>query len=83
VHATSYLRNPKTAALVANFKKSEDNCYEDILKNYDQQYATAAIAVAIGAVEQVESAATVDEHTEVSEDGETYVAVMEEAEMMG
>lgn len=96
-YAASYLKNPQTAKLIANFKRFEDFQYEEILKKDYEQYATTAAAVTIAGIEQVESMVTLNEQTEVSEDdevntivdkydllpsdGETNVVTDEEAEM--
>ncbi|XP_026820435.1 uncharacterized protein LOC113559036 [Rhopalosiphum maidis] len=72
VHAASYLKNPQTAKLVANFKRFEDLQFEDIFKKDCQQYATAATAATIAAdIEQVESTVSIYEQTEVLENDET------------
>ncbi|KAF0773656.1 Uncharacterized protein FWK35_00003467 [Aphis craccivora] len=94
-YAASYLRNPQTAKLIANFKRFKDFQYEDILKKDYEQYATTAAAVTINDIEKVESMVTLNKQTEVSEDdeanvivnkydlcdGETDVVTDEEAEM--
>ncbi|XP_022173077.1 uncharacterized protein LOC111035679 [Myzus persicae] len=74
-HAASYLTNPQTADLVANFKRSEDFQYENILKKDHQQYATAAVAVKIATSEQGKSVETKDKQTEESEDDENDMEV--------
>jgi len=74
-HAASYLGNPNTAYLVANFKRSEDFQYEDIIKKDNEQYATAAVKLKIATCEQVKSVVTMDEQTEELEDGETNMVV--------
>jgi len=74
-HAASYLKNPQTADLVANFKRYEDFQYESILKKDNQQYATAAAALKIATSEQGKSMVTMDEQTEESEDDENDTAV--------
>jgi len=94
-YAASYLRNPQTAKLIANFKRFKDFQYEDILKKDYEQYATTAAAVTINDIEKVESMVILNKQTEVSEDdeanvivnkydlcdGETDVVTDEEAEM--
>lgn len=70
-HAVGYLRNPNTAYLVANFKRSEDFQYEDIIKKDKQQYATMAAEMKIATCEQVKSVVNMDELTEDLEYGET------------
>lgn len=74
-YAASYLRNPQTAKLIANFKRFEDFQYEDILKKDYQEYATTAAAVKIAGIEQVESMVTINEQTEVSENDEANAIV--------
>lgn len=73
-HAASYLGNPNTAYLVANFKRSEDFQYEDIIKKDNEQYATAGAELKMSTCEQVKSVVTMDEQTEELEDGETDMA---------
>ncbi|XP_015366528.1 PREDICTED: uncharacterized protein LOC107163576 [Diuraphis noxia] len=70
--AADYLKNPQTADLVANFKRSVDFQYEDILKKNNQQYATAATAVKIATSEpNLTTLVTLDKQTEETEDNET------------
>jgi len=74
--AASYLKNQQTADLVANFKRSVDFQYEDILKKNNHQYATAAAAVNIATSEpNLTTMVTMDEQAEESGDDETYMAV--------
>ncbi|XP_003245185.1 uncharacterized protein LOC100568897 [Acyrthosiphon pisum] len=73
-HAASYLKNPSTAYLVANFKRSEDFQYEDIIKKDDEQYATADAEQKMSTCEHFKSVVTMDEQTEELQDGETDMA---------
>jgi len=73
VHAASYLKNPQTAKLVANFNRSEDLQFEDIFKRDCQQYATAAAAATIADIEQVKSTVSMYEQTELLENDETDI----------
>ncbi|XP_060857729.1 uncharacterized protein LOC132935258 [Metopolophium dirhodum] len=73
-HAASYLGNPNTTYLVANFKRSEDFQYEDIIKKDNELYATAGAELKMSTCEPVKSVVTMDEQTEELEGGETDMA---------
>lgn len=91
-HAASYLSNPHTAYLVANFQRSEDFQYEGIIKKDNLQYATTPAEVKIATCEQVKSVVTIeledgeadmpaDQYNLFTGDGETSYVTEEEAEM--